>query len=50
MLSHCTNVNISVQKNLDTFKPSGCRPAHSAQSKQGFGPRSKGEVHPSSID
>lgn len=46
MLSHCTNVNISVQKkkkkkDLDTVKPSGCCPVHSTQSKHVFGPRSK---------
>lgn len=45
MLSHRTNVNISVQKkNLDTVKPSGSCPVHSTQSKQGFGPCSKREV------
>lgn len=49
MLSHRTNVNISVQKDLDSVKPSGCFPVHSTQSKQGFGPCSKGGVYPNVI-
>lgn len=42
MLSHCTDVNISVQKEyLDTVKPSESCPVHSMQSVQGFGPHSE---------